>query len=167
MVSIEDAVISKMNIKGTDFEVLVDPNKALMIKEGEKVNIHNDVLAYPDIYRDAKKAMKASEEELQNAFGTTDVWSIAEKIIKYGKLQLTTEQRHKFMEEKKNQIANIISRKGVNPQTGVPHPPQRILKIMDEAGVRIEPFEDAELQVDRILKDIKPLNLLNFLNSQI
>jgi ribosome maturation protein SDO1 len=159
MVSVEDAVISRLSIKGQNFEVLVDPNKALEIKKGKKID--EDALAYPEIYRDVRKAMRASEEDLEKVFGTTDVLTIAEKIIRHGKLQLTTEQRRKLVEEKKNQIAHIISRKGINPQTGTPHPPQRILNAMEEAGVNIDPFIDAELQVDKVLKAIKPLIPIN------
>lgn len=159
MVSVEDAVISKLSIKGQNFEVLVDPNKALEIKKGKKID--EDALAYPEIYRDAKKGMRVSDEDLEKAFGTTDILAVAERIIRFGKLQVTTEQRRKLVEQKKNQIAYIISRKGINPQTGTPHPPQRILNVIEEAGVNIDPFVDAELQVDNVLKAIKPLIPIN------
>jgi len=161
MVSIEEAVISRMNVGGINFEVMVDPNKALDLKHGKKIDMQ-EVLAYPGIYRDVKKGMKVSDEELRSSFGTTDIWKIAEKIIKHGKLQLTTEQRRKFVEEKRMQIANIISRRGINPQTGAPHPVQRILTAMKQMGVNVEPFEDPELQIDRIIKEIKPLIPIKF-----
>ena len=67
-----------------------------------------------------------------------------------------------MVEQKKNQIANIIARKGINPQTNTPHPPQRILNAMEQAGVNIDPFVDAELQVDKVLKEIKALLPIKF-----
>jgi len=161
MVSIDEAVVSRLSVKDKKFEVLVDPNKALELKRGKNVDI-NEVLAYPEIYRDVRKALRVSEDELLEVFGTKDVFKIAERIIKHGTLQFTAEQRRKFMEEKKVQIANIIARRGVNPQTGVPHPPQRILAVMEQAGVNIDPFLDAELQVENVLKSIKALIPIKF-----
>ncbi len=161
VVSVDEAVIASLKVGDKEFEVLVDPDKALELRKGKSVNME-DLLAYPSIYRDARKALTASEEELQKAFGTTDVWKIAEKIVKNGRIQLTTEQRRRMIEEKKKEIANIIARRGINPQTNTPHPPQRILAVMEQAGVNIDPFEDAELQVDKVLKSIKALIPIKF-----
>jgi len=100
----------------------------------------NDILAYPAVYKDVRSTENVPESELQKAFGTTDVFKIAEKIIKEGEIQLTTEQRRQMVEQKRNQIANIISKRGINPQTNSPHPPQRILNVMEKSGVNIDPF---------------------------
>jgi ribosome maturation protein SDO1 len=140
---------------------LVDPDKALEVKKGVKVSM-DDLLAYPVVYKDSRKGEAASEQDLQRVFGTTDVMKIAERIIKEGELQLTTEQRRRMIEQKKIQIANIISRKGINPQTNTPHPPQRIINAMEQCGVNIDPFLDAELQVDKILKSIKTILPIKF-----
>lgn len=160
-VSIDKAVVSRLFISGRKFEILVDPYKALEFKKGVKISM-DEILAYPAIYRDVRSTECVPESELQKLFGTTDVFKIAEKIIKEGELQLTTEQRRLMVEQKKNQIANIIARKGINPQTNTPHPPQRILNAMEQAGVNIDPFVDAELQVDKVLKEIKALLPIKF-----
>ena len=161
LVEVDKAVVSRLNIFGKKFEILVDPKRAFELKRGKKVNI-DEVLAYPAIYKDARKAMEASVEDLKNAFGTTDIYKIAEKIIKEGEFQLTTEQRREFIENKKIQIANLISKKGINPQTNAPHPPQRILNAMNEVGVNIDPFQDAEQQVEKVLKEVKKLLPIKF-----
>lgn len=122
----------------------------------------SDILAYPAIYKDARSTDMVAEQDLQKNFGTTDVFKIAEKIIKEGELQLTTEQRRNMVEQKRNQIANIIAKKGINPQTNAPHPPQRILNAMDKAGINVDPFVDAELQVDKVVKGIKVILPIKF-----
>jgi ribosome maturation protein SDO1 len=94
----------------------------------------------------------------------TDVFKIAEKIIRQGELQLTTEQRRQMVEQRRTQIAAIIAKKGINPQTNTPHPPQRIINAMDQAGVNVDPFVDGELQVDRVVKEIKTIIPLKFQN---
>ena len=146
--------------------MLVDPDKALELKKGMKVDM-SAILAYPGIYRDVRNSERVSDSDLQNIFGATDVFKIAERIIKQGELQLTTDQRRHMVEQRKNQIAGIIPKKGVNPQTNAPHPPQRILNVMDQAGVNIDPFVDAELQVDKIVKEIKTIIPIKFQNISL
>lgn len=155
-----------MHLSGQRFEILVDPNKALEFKKGTKVDM-NDILAYPAIYRDVRSTDMVSEQDLQKVFGTADYKKIAEKIIKEGELQLTTEQRREMTNQKRMQIAAIISKRGINPQTNAPNPPQRILTAMDKAGVNVDPFVDAELQIDKVLKLIKPILPIKFQKALI
>jgi len=150
-----------LTISGQKFEILVEPNKALEFKRGGNVKME-DILAYPVIYKDTKQSEAVASHDLQKAFGTTDPFKIATRIIKEGELQLTTEQRRQMIEQKKTQIANIISKRGVNPQTNTPHPPQRILNAMDQAGIQIDPFQNAEQQIDKVLKSIKPIIPIKF-----
>ncbi len=77
-------------------------------------------------------------------------------------MQFTTEQRRRFVEEKRREIADIISKRGINPQTNTVHPPQRILNAMDKAGVHVDPLIEAELQVNKIVESIKPLLPIKF-----
>ena len=75
----------------------------------------------------------------------------ASEIITKGEVQLTTEQRRKLAEDKKLQIANTISRQGLDPKTKLPHPVSRILNAMKEAKVNIDPFKSAKDQVSGIV----------------
>jgi ribosome maturation protein SDO1 len=161
MISVDKAVVARLKSKGMNFEILVDPRKAFEMKKGANINIQ-EVLAYPAIYKDARRGEAAREEDLQKTFGTTDVFKIAEEIIKKGEFSLTTEQKRELIEEKKNQIANLISKRAINPQTNTPHPPQRILNAMEMAGVNIDPFLDAEVQIEKVLKAIKPILPIKF-----
>jgi len=161
VVSIEKAVIARLQHSGKKFEILIDPYKALEFKRGKSIDM-SEILAYPAIYKDARSTETVPESDLQSVFGTKDVFKIAERIIKEGEVQLTTEQRREMVGSKKNQIANIISKRGINPQTNSPHPPQRILTAMEKAGVKIDPFLDAEAQIERVLKEIKTIIPISF-----
>lgn len=161
VIGVDKAVIARLHHSGQKFEVLIDPEKALEFKKGAKIDM-NEILAYPAIYHDVRNTNMVPEQDLQKVFGTTDVFIIAERIIRNGELQLTTEQRRKMVEQRKNQIANIIAKKGINPQTNAPHPPQRILSAMEQTGINIDPFLDAELQVDKVLKELKPIIPIKF-----
>jgi len=150
-----------LTVSGQRFEILVDPYKALEFKRGSKLNL-DEILAYPAIYHDVRTTKVVSSQDLQKFFGTADIFKVAERIIRDGDLQLTTEQRRGMVEQKRNQIASIISKKGINPQTNTPHPLQRILNAMDQAGVNVDPFQEAEFQVDRVIKDIKAIVPIKF-----
>ncbi|MFQ6136173.1 MAG: ribosome assembly factor SBDS [Candidatus Hydrothermarchaeales archaeon] len=161
MVSLEEAVIARLELHGSRFEVLVDPDLALEFKKGKRADL-TDVLAIDTVFKDSKKGDKASEEHLKEIFGTDDDIEVAKEIIRKGEIQLTTEQRRRMQEDRKRQVITFIARHGINPQTGAPHPPQRIERAMDEAKVHIDLFKDAEEQVPKILQAIRPLIPIRF-----
>lgn len=156
MVTIEDATIARLSRDGLTFEILVDPDLALRFKKGENVSI-DDMLASQDIYTDARKGERAPEENLHKVFKTMDVFTIASSIVKHGEMHLTTEQRRGFVEEKRKQIADIISRQGIDPKTKLPHPQQRILNAMEQAKVNVDPFKPARDQVNELLPKIQEI----------
>jgi len=156
MVTIEDAIIAKIEREGKHFEIFVDPDLAYDLKEGKTVSISR-MLGSPFCFTDARKAEKASPSDIEKVFHTHVVEEIAEKIVKEGELQLTTDFRRRKIEEKRKQIASFIARNAINPQTRVPHPPERILTAMETARVNIDPFKPAEQQVDDIIDAIKSI----------
>lgn len=161
MVSIEDAVVARITKNHNRFEILVDPDAALRFKRGEEVSIEN-ILAVRGVFKDAGSGERVPDDDLQKNFHTTDMNKIAEQIMKEGEVQLTTEQRRKLIEEKRKQIADIISKQGMNPKTKLPHPAQRILNAMEEAKVHVDPFKSAEEQVNSIvssLQEILPISI--------
>lgn len=154
MVSIENATIARISKGNLNFEILVDPNLALDFKKGKDIAIEN-VLAIQEVFKDSKKGERASKEELEKFFNTSDVFKIADYIINDGEIQLTIEQRRKFIEDKRLQIANLISKHGIDPKTKLPHPVQRILNAMEQAKVNIDAFKSANQQVGNILAKIQ------------
>ncbi|MBL7169563.1 MAG: ribosome assembly factor SBDS [Candidatus Aenigmarchaeota archaeon] len=161
MVNVDEAVICRFKKGDKEFEILVDPDKALDFRKEVENNLDN-ILAVPGVYHDVRRGDSIPDDELQRNFGTLDAYKIARIILKEGELQFTTEQRRRFVEEKTKEIANIISRRGINPQTNTPHPPQRILNGMEQIGIHVDPFLDASAQVDRIVKDLKVILPIKF-----
>ncbi|MBI4018437.1 MAG: ribosome assembly factor SBDS [Candidatus Aenigmarchaeota archaeon] len=156
MVTVEEAIIAKYSKEGRHFEILVDPHLAYDLKEGRTVSLSR-MLASNVVFTDARKADKASPSDIEKTFNTNDLEKIAEFIVKHGEVQLTTDFRRKKTEEKRKQVASFISRNAINPQTRVPHPPERILAAMESARVNIDPFRPAEQQVDDVVKAIKSI----------
>jgi ribosome maturation protein SDO1 len=156
MVSLDKAVVARYKHGKKIFEVLVDPEGADLIRSGANVEIE-EVLAADDIFVDASKGKKATEEDLMGAFSTTDVVGIAGEIIKEGELQLTTEQRRKKVEEKRKTVIERIAQICINPQTNTPHPPTRIEIALTEAKVHIDPFKSVDELVSEAIKALRPI----------
>jgi ribosome maturation protein SDO1 len=132
---------------GKHFEIIVDTDKALKFKKGESSSM--DFLEIDTIFTDSKKGFAASNKDLEKAFGTTDVNTIAKKISKNGEILLTSEHRDEKKENKVKQVIDILSRNAVDPQTGNPHTPERIKNALEQAKVNIK-----DTPVDSQMKDI-------------
>jgi len=162
MVKLEDAVIARLSVHGSTFEILVDPELASAIKAGESVSVRN-AMAVDKVFKDSKKGDAASEELIKKTFGTLDVFKVAEEIIRRGEVQVTTEQRRKMREQRLRQIVSLISRRAIN----LPHPPVRIESVMAEAKIQIDEFKSAEEQLPKIVKVLLPIIPLKFENRKI
>ena len=162
----KEYVIARIEKAGERFEVLVKPDAVQKIRDGKEVRVLEN-LAIDQIFRDAHKGSKASEEKMQEFFGTTEPLEVAREIIKRGEIQLTTEQRREMQEAKRRQIIQYIAANAINPQTGTPHPPQRIEIAMDEAKVHIDPFRAVQEQVKEILGALRPLIPIRFEKARI
>jgi len=156
MVDVDDAVIARWETQGSRFEVLVDPKAVQDLKDGKDVDL-SDKLALDQVFKDAKKGDKISEEHLERTFHTRNLAEIAKQIVLKGEVQVTTEQRRTLQEAKHRQIVATIARNAMNPQTGAPHPAARIEAAMTEAKVHVDPFRPVDVQVQEVLAKLRPL----------
>src|SRR5438093_10964 len=157
----EEYVIARVEKAGEKFEVLVKPDAVQRLRDGKEVDLLRE-LAIDEICKDAHKGSKASEEKMTEFFGTTEPLAVAKQIVQRGEIQLTTEQRRQMLEAKRRQIVQYIAANAINPQTGTPHPPQRIENAMEEAKVHVDPFKSVEEQVKEILDALRPLIPIRF-----
>ena len=161
MVNVDESKIAKLKTHGQNFEILIDPNKALAFKQGGQIDI-NDILAVPTVFADAKKGEEASANAMRSIFKTEDPLEVAKIIIQKGEIPLTTEYKNKLRETKKKQIINLIHRNAVDPKTHLPHPPARIEAALEEAKVRVDEFADVNKQMQDALKKIRPILPIKF-----
>jgi ribosome maturation protein SDO1 len=157
----KEYVIARIEKSGEKFEVLVKPEAVQKIRDGKDVDLLKE-LAIDEIFKDAHKGSKASEEKMMEFFGTAEPLAVAKQIIQRGEIQLTTEQRRQMLEAKRKQVVQYIAANAINPQTGAPHPPQRIENAMEEAKVHIDPFKPVEEQVKEVLDALRPLLPIRF-----
>ncbi len=163
---LEEAVVARLETRGERFEILVDPDLALELRQGKEVDFER-LLAVDTIFKDARRGDRAS---LEHAFRLLNVSSLEEavrRIIRKGEIQLTAEQRRRMQEQRRRQIVNYIARHAINPQTGAPHPARRIEKALEEAKVNISIHKSAEEQMPAIIKALRPLLPLKFEERRI
>ncbi|MCC7552886.1 MAG: ribosome assembly factor SBDS [Methanobacteriaceae archaeon] len=163
MVNVDDAIIAKYESYGEHFEILVDPDLAAEFRnpDGEDVDIE-DLLAIEEIFKDSKKGDKASDEAMEKIFETTDPIEVSKQILEKGQVQLTADQKRQMQKDKRKLVINKIARESINPQTGLPHPVQRIENALDETKIKIDPFISVDEQIKTALKKIKPLIPIRF-----
>ena len=134
------------------FEIAVDLDKALAFKKGEPV----DFLESDTIFTNAKNGDVASSSDLKEAFGTTDINNVAEKIVKNGEVLVTQEHRDEEQEKKFKQVVDFLSTNVVDPKTGNPHTTERIKSALEQAHVNIKNVP-IESQIQDIISEISKI----------
>ena len=161
MIPLERAVVARLESHGEKFELLVDPDLAVRFRQGEQMELE-DMVAALSIFENSSRGTRASEESLKKVFNTTEFPTVATRIIQKGEIHLTAEQRRHMIGEKRRQVITFIARNAVNPQTGLPHPPQRIEMAMDEARVNIDLYKSVDEQVKETVKALRPILPIRF-----
>jgi len=148
-----DKVVARIKLKNKHFEIHVNLDEALKVKSGK-----GDITSALDsnkVFTDLKKGNVASQADLMECFGTTDLYAIATQIIVKGEVQKTQEFRDSEREARINQVVNIIVR-NCSDQHGRPYTEERIRRALQEAHVNID-NKPAEQQVSGIIEKLKSI----------
>ena len=146
-------VDARIKIKGKHYEILVDLDEALKVRNGG-----GDItfaIQSTHIYHDLKQGEKASNSDLQEAFNTTDVFEIAKKIITKGEVQKTQEYRVEEREKKVKQVINLLLRNAVD-QNGNPYTEERLKSAIREAHFNFD-NRPAEQQMPDLVNKLKEI----------
>lgn len=166
MVDLDNAVVARLDTHGETFEILLDPTVIRDIKAGKDVDLLEHMVI-DDVFNNASRGTRPQNEKIVEAFGTTDIRAIASRIIEKGEIQITTEQRREMLEAKRQRIVAYISSNAINPQTKLPHPPNRISMALDEVKFHVDAFKTMEKQVDEAMKLLKPLIPIRLEKSRV
>ncbi|MBS3111100.1 ribosome assembly factor SBDS [Candidatus Woesearchaeota archaeon] len=161
MVDTSKAVIARITSHGHHFEVLVDSENALAVRQGREMGMH-DVLAVMEVFTDSRKGLEASPKAMEEAFGTTDAQEVALAIIKKGDIQLTQEHRQRIREQKMRQLINLLHINAVDAKTHLPHPMQRIEAALAEAKFHLDENKPVEAQLHDAIDRLRPIMPIRF-----
>ena len=145
--------IARIKQNGKHFEIIVDLDKAIAFK---KSSVDNGFLEMDRVFMDSKKGFAASASDLKDAFGTDDVLQISQKIVKSGEVMLNQEYRNEEKEKKFRQVIDFLSKNAINPQTKIPHTPERIKSALEQAHVNIK-NTPIESQIQDIIQEISKI----------
>lgn len=162
----QGTVIAKYSRGSDTFEIFVNAEKAHEFISGKRANAL-DALEVEQVFKDANKGDRQSDEKINKVFGTKDLEKVVAVILKNGHVPMTTEQRHRITEEKRKQVIEIIARNSIDPRTGAPNPPMRIENAMKEGRVQIDPFKSASEQIDDVVKKINMIMPIKFAIAKI
>lgn len=162
MVSLDDAVLARLEKGGKRYEALVDPDLVEQWKEDSTDINLDDFMAMDEIFHDARAGERPTEDALLKTFETLDVASILRIILTKGSIQLTTAQRKARVENMRQQIIHHIHSQSIDPKSKSPHPRTRIELALDESKYSVDPFKRLEDQVKDAIARLKPLIPLSF-----
>ena len=149
---------AKLSRGGKHFEVLVDVDEAIKVKQG-KGDINAAVVTNA-IFHNLKAGDKANVSDMVKEFGTSELYAVAEKIIKSGEILLPEKYVKGEQDKKYKQVVDFLSKNAVDAN-GRPYTPTRILKALEEAHVNVQ-NKSIESQIPEIvdaLRKIIPIKL--------
>ena len=167
MVSLDDAVLARLEKGGSRYEILVDPDLVDTWKKDPNSVPLGDLLATEEIWNDAKSGDRPTTDAIESVFGTTDLLTCVQKILNDGNIQLTTAQRKNMIAEKRTKIIHQIATTATDPRTKLPQPKTRIELALDEIKFSIDPFLTIERQVQDAIKQLKPVIPLAFITVRL
>jgi ribosome maturation protein SDO1 len=167
MVSLDDAVLARLEKGGSRYEILVDPKLVETWKEDPNLVELSDLLAIDEVWSDAKAGDRPTSDALERVFGSTDLSSCVDKILRDGSIQLTTAQRRQMVDDRMKQIINEIAMTATDPKTKLPHPHIRIENALQEARFKADPFLSVERQVKDAVNILKPIIPLQFITIKL
>ena len=167
MVSLDDAVLARMEKGGKRYEILVDPDLVDKFKT-DPSSVKIDVFfAMDEVFHDARGGERPTEDAIENTFGTQDIVEIATVIFEKGSIQLTTNQRKAMVERMRQKIVHHIHSQAVDPKTKSPHPKTRIELALDESRYSVDPFKNLDQQIKDAIDKLKPLIPLSFETTRL
>ncbi len=158
--------LARLRKGGAVFEVVVDPDAVIALRESGKGKVR-DVVRAEKVFADAKKGELASEEQLETILGTVAFEEAARRILDEGEIQLTAEHRERVRERKRRQLVARIHRNAIDPKTGSPHPEKRIELAMEEAKVKMDELRTVEQQLPDVVKRLQAVLPLRFEQARL
>ncbi len=137
------------------FETMVDLEKAIKFRKGEKIGI-NEVIRDNAIYTELKKGMRAGSDVLLSAFETDNFAEVVGKIVKRGDLEVTQQFRDEATETRRKQVVEFLSKNALDARTSRPFTPDMISNALKQAGTKIE-NQPVEKQIKTIIESLSKI----------
>ncbi|KAF9535785.1 SBDS protein C-terminal domain-containing protein [Crepidotus variabilis] len=150
-IKLTNVSIVRLKKGGKRFEIACYKNKVQEFRNGVESNL-DDVLQVNNVFMNVSKGEVAKNNDLQKAFGKSDVSEIVKEILRKGEVQVGEKEREHDLISLRKEIATLVSEKCVDPATQRPYPVGMIEKAMTEAGYSVKQNKNAKSQVSECIK---------------
>lgn len=150
--------IARINKGKAHFEIIVSMEDALKVKDGKSDYL---IVEGDTVFTNVKKGDRASNAELETAFGTNDITQIGIEICQKGDILVDQAHRSQEQEQKIKQIVDFLATNAIDPQSGRPISPERIKAALNDAHVHIKnvPVENQIQDVLAAISSIMPIKI--------
>ncbi|TFK30665.1 Shwachman-Bodian-diamond syndrome protein [Coprinopsis marcescibilis] len=150
-IKLTNVSIVRLKKGGKRFEIACYKNKVQEWRTGVETNL-DDVLQISNVFVNVSKGEVARSQDLQKAFGKSDIQGIVAEILKKGEVQVGEKERDHDLSSLRREIATLVAEKSVDPSTQHPYPVGIIEKAMTEAGFSVKAGKTAKSQVSECIK---------------
>jgi len=145
-IKLTNVSIVRLKKGGKRFEIACYKNKVQEWRNGVETDL-DDVLQISNVFMNVSKGEVAKANDLQKAFGTSEVNDVVKEILKKGEVQVGEKERAHELGNLWREIATQVAGKCVDPATQRPYPVGMIEKTMTEVGFSIKQGKNAKSQV--------------------
>ncbi|KAF7320136.1 Shwachman-bodian-diamond syndrome protein [Mycena kentingensis (nom. inval.)] len=165
-IKLTNVSIVRLKKGGKRFEVACYKNKVQEWRTGVETNL-DDVLQIANVFINVSKGEVAKSNDLQKAFGKSDVDEIVKEILKKGEVQINEKERDHDLGALRREIATLVAEKCEDPTTHSPYPVGMIEKAMTEVGFSVKPDKTAKSQVSACIKQLQSDSTLPIQRSRM
>lgn len=130
----EGNTVARITKNGLHFEIIVDMENALKFKKGQLDHVEAEG---GRVFSNIKKGDVAARDDLEIAFGTSDINEIAKVIVKSGEVLVDQGYRDAEQEKRIKQVVDFLATNSMDPRSGNPHTPERIRSAIEQAHINI------------------------------
>ncbi|KAJ6519269.1 SBDS protein C-terminal domain-containing protein [Mycena sanguinolenta] len=165
-IKLTNVSIVRLKKGGKRFEIACYKNKVQEWRTGVETNL-DDVLQISNVFTNVSKGEVSKTNDLQKAFGKTDISDIVKEILQKGEVQVGEKERDHDLTALRKEIATLVAEKCEDPATGRPYAVGMIEKAMAEAGFSVKQDKTAKSQVSACIKQLQSDSTLPIQRSRM
>eukprot|EP00698_Gefionella_okellyi_P020797 TRINITY_DN6591_c0_g1_i1.p1 TRINITY_DN6591_c0_g1~~TRINITY_DN6591_c0_g1_i1.p1 ORF type:complete len:300 (+),score=79.52 TRINITY_DN6591_c0_g1_i1:76-975(+) len=152
-IQLTNIVVVRLKKGGKRFEIACYPNKVSSWRNKVEKDIE-EVLQSHAVFLNVQKGQVARKEDLEKAFGFSDMEKACLEILAKGELQVSEKERQLQQDSMFKDIATIVADKCVNPETRRPYPVGIIERAMHDMHFAVKPAYNAKQQALAVIKEL-------------
>ncbi|KAJ7767513.1 SBDS protein C-terminal domain-containing protein [Mycena maculata] len=165
-IKLTNVSIVRLKKGGKRFEIACYKNKVQEWRTGVETNL-DDVLQISNVFTNVSKGEVSKTNDLQKAFGKTEISEIVKEILKKGEVQVGEKERDHDLTALRREIATLVAEKCEDPATQRPYAVGMIEKAMAEAGFSVKQDKTAKSQVSACIKQLQSDSTLPIRRSRM